>query len=112
MVTSTWRKYSNYKECLIGGGLRNGIEILGATKDLSAEGGKRGDEIKLYLTEHPEINYYIIADDIDEMLPEQKAHFVKTEMEYGFCEREMNLCIDIYMKDKGHGGSFWRKEEL
>jgi hypothetical protein len=110
VVTSTWRKYPNYKECLIGGGLRQGIEVLGKTEDLSHLKKKRGDEVKLYLDTHPEIKYYIIVDDIDEVLPEQKEHFVKTEMEYGFCEREMNLCVDIYMRDKGHGGSFWKSE--
>ena len=41
------------------------------------------------------------------MLPEQMGHFVKTKIEYGFSEYEMNQCIDIYMKDKGHGGSFY-----
>ncbi len=112
VVTSTWRSEPNYKECLINGGLRKGIEILGATDDLSSEGGKRGDEIKLYLENHPEIKYYIIVDDVDEMLPEQREHFVKTEIEYGFCEREMKRCIDIYMKDLGRGGSFPRKEKI
>ena len=112
VVTSTWRKYGNYKECLISGGLRKGIEILGKTEDLSAVGGKRGDEIKLYLDTHPEIKYYIIADDIDEVLPEQREHFVQTQIEYGFCEKEMNLCVDIYMKDKGRGGSIPGKEKL
>ena len=29
VVTSTWRKYGNWKECLIAGGLREGIEVQG-----------------------------------------------------------------------------------
>ena len=112
VVTSTWRKYGNYKECLINGGLSDKVEIIGKTEDLSHNGKKRGDEIKLYLDSHPEVRYYIIVDDIDETLPCQKEHFVKTIPEYGFCEPEMNRCLDIYMKDKGHGGSFWGKDEL
>lgn len=107
VVTSTWKKYPNYAECLRNGGLRTGIEILGKTEDLSHERKRRGEEIKLYLDGHPEIRYYVIVDDIDDMLPEQMGHFVKTKIEYGFSEYEMNQCIDIYMKDKGHGGSFY-----
>jgi hypothetical protein len=87
--------------------LREGIEILGKTEELSAAGATRGEEIKLYLDTHPEIKYYVIADDIDEMLPEQQEHFVKVNGKYGFCEPEMEKCLEIYMKDKGHGGSFW-----
>ena len=86
VVTSTWKKYPNYGECLRNGGLRQGIEILGKTEDLSHERKRRGDEIKLYLDEHPEIRYYVIVDDIDDMLPEQMGHFVKTKIEYGFSE--------------------------
>ena len=112
VVTSTWRSEPNYKECLIAGGLREGIEIAGKTEDLSESGGKRGDEIKLYLEEHPEIRYYVIADDIDEVLPEQRGHFVKVNEKYGFCEPEMEKCIEIYMKDKGRGGSFPGKDKI
>jgi hypothetical protein len=107
VVTSTWRSYPNYRACLIAGGLRPGIEILGCTEDLSDMHKTRGDEIKLYLATHPEIKYYVIVDDIDDFLPEQKEHFVKTAPEYGFCEPEMNKCVSIYMRDKGHGGSFY-----
>lgn len=109
VVTSTWRKYGNWKECLIAGGLREGIEVQGKTEDLSGTGGKRGDEIKLYLDTHPEIKYYVIADDIDEVLPEQREHFVLVNEKYGFCEPEMEKCLEIYMKDKGRGGSFAEK---
>ena len=112
VITSTWRSEPNYKECLINGGLRKGIEILGKTEDLSEAGGKRGDEIQFYLDMHPEIRYYIIADDIDEVLPWQREHFVKINEKYGFCEPEMEKCLEIYMKDKGRGGSFTEKERI
>ena len=64
VVTSTWRSHANYKECLINGGLRDGIQILGKTVSLSYEHPypekTRGWEIKKYLEEHPEIKYYVI----------------------------------------------------
>ena len=37
VITSTWRDTANYAECLINGGLRKGIEILGKTDDLGYE---------------------------------------------------------------------------
>ena len=88
VVTSTWRKYGNWKQCLIAGGLREGIEVLGKTEDLSDIGGKRGDEIKLYLDTHPEIRYYVIADDKDEVLPEQREHLFWSTENTDFASRK------------------------
>lgn len=38
----------------------------------------RGVEIKRYLEEHSEIENYVILDDDEDMLLEQKDHFIKT----------------------------------
>lgn len=107
VVTSTWRWDDNYKECLINGGLRSGIEILGRTPSIS--GQCRGFEIKSYLKEHPEINYYVIIDDDYDMLPEQLSHFIMTDTKVGFTLNDFEKFEEIYMKDKGHGGSFQEK---
>ena len=116
VVTSTWRSDRNYAECLINGGLREGIEILGKTDDLNYEHPwpepTRGYEIKKYLEEHPEIKYYIIIDDEDQFLPEQQDHFVKIINDnVGFGYLEMEKCKDIYMKDLGHKSSFWEPKD-
>lgn len=103
VVTSTWRMANNWRECLINGGLRSSIEILGCT-DITD--GKRGDEIKHYLNEHQEIKYYIIVDDENELLAEQQSHFVQTNPLIGFGVREYQKCLKIYNKDKSKGGSF------
>lgn len=104
VVTSTWRWDPNYKECLINGGLREGISILGRTPHL--EDQTRGAEIKSYLIAHPEINYYVIIDDDSDMLPEQLDHHIKTDYRVGFTLKEFELFEKIYMKDKSKGGSF------
>ena len=108
VVTSTWRKNANYKECLINGGLRPDIEILGCTEDLWEPDRHtcRGDEISKYLADHPEINYYMIVDDEDDMLPEQKDHFIQTNDDVGFNIADFKRFEQIYMKDLGRGGSF------
>ena len=116
VVTSTWRSEPNYAECLINGGLREGIEILGKTDDLDHKypwpKPTRGYEIKKYLDEHPEIKFYIIIDDENQFLDEQQHHFVHiVNDEVGFGYLEMQRCIDIYMRDLGHQSSFWDPKE-
>lgn len=108
VVTSTWRMKDNYKDCLINGGLRPGIEILDRTERLWNPDSHtcRGDEIAKYLADHPEINYYMIVDDEDDMLPEQKDHFIQTNGYVGFNLADFTRFEKIYMKDLGRGGSF------
>ena len=104
VVTSTWRMDLNYKECLENGGLRNTIRILGKTPML--DNRFRGQEISEYLQAHPEIKYYIIVDDEGDMLEEQMEHFVQTNPDFGFGISDFHKCEEIFMKDKGRGGSF------
>jgi hypothetical protein len=111
VVTSTWRFDDNYKECLINGGLRNNIEILGRTPSFRDQNLPRGAEIKAYLDEHPEITYYVIVDDEEDILPEQTEHFILTDGDTGFNLKEFIKFEKIYMKDLGHGGSFWDRKE-
>ena len=56
VVSSSWRTDSNYKECLVNGGLRDGIKILGKTPDFCGY-QSRGAEIEYYIETHPEIKY-------------------------------------------------------
>ena len=109
VVTSTWRIWDNYKECLINGGLRSGIEILGKTDRI--RGVCRGAEIKKYIDEHPEIQYYVIVDDEADMLPEQMGHFIMTNGDTGFNLSEFKRFEEIFKKDNERGGSFPEKKE-
>lgn len=109
VVTSTWRLDDNYKECLINGGLRKGIEILGRTPRFS--GQPRGSEIKAYLEEHPEILYYVIVDDEADILPEQCGHFIQTNGDTGFNLSEFKEFETIFEKDNKQGGSFPDKKQ-
>lgn len=118
VVTSTWRRDKNYKECLINGGLRDGIEILGRTIHLTDEEdgsdfhGRRGREIQHYLDEHLEINYFMILDDEDVPINEvQREHFIQTvDAHGGFNEADFFKFEKIYQRDLAHGGSFWDRK--
>lgn len=108
VVTSTWRFRDNYRECLINGGLRNDIEVLGKTPSLRDV--SRGTEIKAYLDEHPEITYYVIVDDEADMLPEQMGHFIMTDGDVGFTIKDFKKFKEIFNKDSKQGGSFQDKK--
>lgn len=95
VVSSTWRMDDNYKECLINGGLREGIEILGRTKRL---GLMRGEEIDIYLRDHPEIDGYIIIDDDYDFLKHQHDRVVETRGDVGFMEYDYYKACRIHNK--------------
>ena len=104
VVSSTWRMWDNYKECLINGGLRKGIEVLDRTPEIRTQ--SRGFEIKTYLEEHPEIQYYVIVDDEADMLPEQIGHLILTDGDVGFTLKDFKRFEEIFNADNKHGGSF------
>lgn len=97
VVTSTWRLHPNYKECLIAGGLRDGIEILGCVGRLSAG---LGAEIMEYLSQHPEIEKWLVLDDEDCSAghPEIKDHQVLCLTNSGFNLEEYQLAIQQHEK--------------
>ncbi len=88
VVTSTWRSYDNYKDCLINGGLRTGIKILGRTPYVLNK--ERGDEIQKYLDDHPEVENFLIFDD-DSDMGNLVDHLIKTDNKIGF---SMTNCED------------------
>ena len=104
VVTSTWRRWSNYQDCLINGGLRDGIEILGKTDEIFD--GSRGDEIQKYLDEHPEIENYLIFDDEYDFNEEQKEHLVQCDIDVGFNLERYNVAsrLNNYFQNKRLAG--------
>lgn len=87
VVTSTWRLHDSYKSCLVDGGLRKGIKILGrVTRDHNLT---RAEQINQYLMMHSEIgDQFIIIDDDDvDMSPfgyNNAEHFIKCTTNGGF----------------------------
>lgn len=65
--------------------------IVGMTES----GSCRGNEIKFYMNERPDIENYVIVDNDSDMLDEQLFNFVQTDTYEGITERDAKLCIDI-----------------
>jgi hypothetical protein len=56
----------------------------------------RGMEIKEWLDKHGKnVSHYVIIDDMDNFLLDQKSHFVQTDPEVGITEEDANMAIKI-----------------
>ena len=68
------------------------------TKDLRrfTEGVVRGDEIKEWLSRHPEVTKYVILDDDVDMLDEQKLSFIHTDMYNGLSYQDYRQMGEIF----------------
>ena len=58
----------------------------------------RGEEIKLWLDEHPEVINYVIIDDDNDMLDEQDSHLVQTSWLTGITDYDVEKAINILNK--------------
>jgi hypothetical protein len=53
-------------------------------------------EIKEWLDKHgKKVSHYVIIDDMDNFLPEQKSHFVLTDPEVGITDEDADKAIKI-----------------
>lgn len=94
VISSTWRfNPERAIQCLINGGLRKGIEILGCTPRL--DGKTRGDEIEEYLITHPEIKHFLIFDD-DTDMGKYMDYLVQCDSANGFKENEYNAAVTLH----------------
>lgn len=72
--------------------MRRGIKFYGFTPDLRS--ATRGEEITLWLSEHPEVSNFVILDDRSDMEP-NKDHLVQTTMIHGLGEEDADKAIRI-----------------
>lgn len=64
--------------------------------DITPSGSSvRGKEIELWLIDHQDIENYIIIDDDGDMLDNQLFHFIQTDWQTGFTEREYELAYRV-----------------
>ena len=96
VVSSTWRKagLEVCTECLRNAGLRDGVDVIDITPDLSSE---RGNEIKMWLDNHPEcVGYLVFDDDSDMVYPEIFDRLVKCRESAGFTVAEFVLAEQLH----------------
>ena len=125
VVTSTWREQPNWEGCLRAAGLRDTVTVLGAT---SMPIRNRADEISDYLSEHPEVESYLIFDDDDTLLKSREEndfsmllmedeptvhgeHLVLCQKEYGFGKKEYETAVALHMSQKYQNIDLERDEQ-
>ena len=94
ILSSTWR-LGKYRTELIQ--KYAGIKVDDKTPVLNT---KRGEEIKCYLKEHPEITHYVIIDDDLDFLDEQKKNLCHVDRNSGFSEKNYKKCLEILNNEK------------
>ena len=112
VVTSTWRNYPEWEDCLRNAGLRESVKILGATS-VSAQG--RIQEISDYLSCHSDVESFLIFDDnatyfkVDTEDKQHTAldasavednHLVLCYPEHGFGEEEYQMAVALHLMQK------------
>ena len=76
-----------------------GIQLYGYTTLDWHTGQTRSDEIALFLTQHPEIENYVILDDVDITNEILRAHWVKTTFKEGFTREMFLRAKEILIKE-------------
>jgi len=97
VVSSSWKILYNLKtlqEMLWRVGV-SGVDILDVTPNIHDIGTVRGDEIKAWLNQHPNVENYVILDDNSDMLEEQLPHFVQTDHHFGLTWTEVDRAEEI-----------------
>lgn len=86
VLSSSWRISTTRTKQLKEQLLPYGLTIIDRT--ISDARGDRGEEIKEWLSRHPEVNHFVILDDEDEFKDDSlKNNFVKTTFEEGLLEQ-------------------------
>lgn len=86
VLTSTWRKLHDQGWMTLHlrrHGWEGQFHDDWATKVLSQEENSRGKEIAEWLSRHPEVSRWVIFDDNDWALPEQRENFIQTHPHNG-----------------------------
>lgn len=101
VVSSDWRISSGWQNRLEKAGLQNIIDKTPVT--VLGQYGKtyhfsRGEEIDMWLQWHPSVKNYVIIDDREDMMNNQKDHFVHVNPYRGFTDADMVKTIKILEK--------------
>ena len=96
VVTSTWRRYPNYIDCLTNGGLRKSVQVIGKTDIIF--GATREEEIQRYISDHSDITAFLIFDDLgdDVEMGPLSSHLVKCETDIGFGRKEYDIAVALH----------------
>lgn len=102
VISSDWRIDKSYKWRLERAGLKNIIDHTPITVFNAFTGSKvlsRGEEIRMWLEEHPEVTNYVIIDDRTDFFENQQSHFVHINFYYGITDDDVSKAKQILNND-------------
>lgn len=93
VLSSSWRLSRSCSERLRQQLLPYGLQFIDKTVCLRQE--DRGEEIKEWLSRHPEVDHFVILDDDEFEMAGLEGHLVKTTFEEGLLEQHAAKAIEI-----------------
>lgn len=95
VLSSDWRiNWPFARTRLERAGIPEGV-IIDRTPVVPDVNLSRGEEIRAWLNEHDFVYNYIIIDDRDDFLPEQRQHLVQTSPWVGITDKDKNKAIEM-----------------
>lgn len=92
VVSSSWRVFPNYKNCLYNGGLNPEIKVIGATPFDRKKYKNRGEEISSWLAENNfSLRFAIVDDEI--ITGDLVQYLILCNSDYGFENVVMNKVL-------------------
>ena len=96
VLSSSWRLSRSCCEELRQQLLPYGLQFIDKTVSLPRK--DRGEEIKEWLSRHPEVDHFVILDDDEFEMAGLEGHLVKTTFEEGLLEQHAAKAIEILSK--------------
>jgi len=95
VLSSSWRLHEGWEAKLHHQGIWNNLfhDDKQTTKPRLTD--IRGNEIREWLSRHPEVTHYAIVDDNSDMLPEQRTFFVQTKFDDGMLVKDYLKILEI-----------------
>jgi uncharacterized protein YaaR (DUF327 family) len=94
VISSCWRIGSLYKSLI-----KNFVKwrIIDYLYDVTPYlgGQQRGDEIRMWLSDHPEVDKFVIIDDDSDMCEFTNTHLVKTDYDFGLTKEVVEKALKI-----------------
>lgn len=104
VISSTWRRGStveDFNDMFKAYGWDTTGIVIGMTP--TTDKGFRGDEVDMWLADHPEVENFMIIDDDCDMTKEQlKNHFTHSDIRVGFDEPNVQQILKVFGTSMDH----------
>ena len=100
VLSSSWRICFDPKKDQMSRILNNKLNSIGApimdmTPIIREPNKVRGDEIRMWLQDHPDVDAFIILDDDSDMAEYTSTHLIKTDVNIGLQDSDVEKAINM-----------------